>query len=124
MRASYRTLVVFLLLLELPIGVPAFVVGRRRLVSYAWVAFIPLVGPGIVVLRSIGSRPLVDAYYARADREHLLWSVGRFHDSESALTQHRLGDLVIIPLLNFVGFWVYAFTLADQRRLVPATAIA
>jgi hypothetical protein len=114
--------VIALLLLELALGVPAFVVGRRRGISLAWVAFIPIVGPWITVLRSIGSSawltvltlvPLVDIFFG-------LWAAFTIPGRHGRNT--AWGIWFILPVLNVIGFWAYAFTMPDERAPVAASA--
>jgi hypothetical protein len=87
------SLVVDLVLISVLGGVPAYVIGQRRGVYNPWVAFIPGVGPIIVLLWSIGRTgwlvlmlaiPLVNIAFAiwllfALPRRHgrtLLWVLG------------------------------------------------
>ncbi len=103
---------VFVLLFSaVVVGVPAFVVGQRRGVEAPGIAFVPLVGAWIVILRSIGRSgwlavlaliPLVSlglyiwvAFTVPAEHDRTRWWTLPF----------------LIPGANIVAFWVYAFTL-------------
>jgi hypothetical protein len=103
---------VFLLLVLSPVaGIPAYVVCARRNVSLPGLAFIPLIGPWIAVLRSIGTSgwaallaciPLVGIVFA-------IWAaftIPSRHDRTELW-----GVWFMVPLVNIVGFWAYAFTL-------------
>lgn len=104
---------VFLLVVAIgiPVGIPAYVVGLRRDVPLPGLAFIPLIGPWIAMLRSIGTSawaallvfvPLVSIVFGI----WMAFTVPSRH-GRSALW----GIWFIVPLLNIVGFWFYAFTL-------------
>jgi uncharacterized protein DUF5684 len=97
------------------IGIPAYVVGERRRVESPWLAFVPLVGPYIVILRSIGRSgwlsllmliPLIDIVFGI----WLAFTVPAAHRRETAW-----GIAFIIPLVDLVAFYVYAFTLEETR---------
>lgn len=93
-------------------GIPSYVIGQRRGVPNTWVAFIPLVGPTIVLLWSINRTawlalmfaiPLVNLAFAiwllfavpRSHARSLLWGLG-----------------LLLPF----GIYVYALTLAPTHR--------
>jgi hypothetical protein len=101
-----------LLVISLIGGLPAYVIGQRSRVRDAWVAFIPFVGPCIVLLWSVGRSswllllllvPLVNICFATwllfalpsYHRRSLLWGIG-----------------LLVPV---VGICVYALTLSPQR---------
>jgi hypothetical protein len=103
---------IFLVLLSVVlVGVPAFVVGERRQVEAPALAFVPLVGPWIVILRSIHRSgwlailaliPIVSiglgiwaAFTVPAEHDRTRWWALPF----------------LLPGINIVAFWVYAFTL-------------
>jgi hypothetical protein len=101
-------------------AVPAFVIGRRRGLTHAWVAFIPIVGPTIVILRSINHSgwlcilglisPISLVFYI-----WLVFVVPRDHGRNRWWTLPFL-----IPLVNLVAFFFYAFTL-NPTSARPAT---
>jgi hypothetical protein len=113
----------FLLYLVVLLPLPAFIVGRRRGVSRAGIAFVPYFGAWIVIFRSIGRSgwlalllavPLVGAILA-------IWAAFTV-PSEHGRTKWWALPFVI-PLVNLAAFWVYAFTLEANREpaaLVPA----
>ena len=105
-------LLIVLILIVVLASVPAYVIGQRRGVSDAWVAFIPFGGPTIVLLWSIGRSgwlvllglvPLANFMFGiwllfAVPRNHgrsLLWGLG-----------------LLVPL----GAYVYAWTLATAHR--------
>ena len=108
--------IVFLLFLFVVYSVPAFVIGQRRGVEAPGLAFIPIVGPWIVVLRSIGRSawlaalalfPIVviglgiwAAFTVPAEHGRTRWWALPF----------------LIPGVNIVAFWVYAFTLEPAAQ--------
>ncbi|HZS30352.1 MAG TPA: hypothetical protein VFA37_03780 [Gaiellaceae bacterium] len=104
-------------------GIPAFVVGRRTGVAYAGVAFVPLLGPLVVVLHSIRQTgwlcllaliPLANFFFLI----WLAWVVPGEHRRSQWWTL-----AFVLPGMNLVAFYVYAFTLPrpDGSRLAFAT---
>jgi len=104
--------VLFLALFLLAYSIPAYVIGRRRRIPNSGVAFIPGVGAYIVLLRAarisawwtflilvpyLGTLVLIIWLAIVLPREH-----GR----------NRWWALPLI-VLNFVAYWIYAFTLAE-----------
>jgi hypothetical protein len=106
--------IILLLLLVVPM-IPAYVVAERRGVISPAVAFVPLVGPYIVILWSIdrsgwlcilGVIPLIAvvfgiwlAFVVPAEHGRTRWWALPF----------------LIPLFQFVAFFAYAFTLQPIR---------
>ena len=114
---------VFTLLLFLVVNWPAYKVGDRLGVPDPWLAFIPVVGPYIVIWRSIGSSawntlllfiPLVGLGAAI----WLAYTVPQRHGRSTAWCLWFL-----IPGLNIVGFWVYALTLSPHFALKPVYSL-
>ena len=103
-------------------GIPAYVAGRRLGVAHPGVAFVPVVGPVVVVLHSIrrsgwlcllGLVPVVSfvffiwlAWVVPGDHRRTRWWTFAF----------------LIPGVNLVAFYVYAFTLPQPNR--PRMALA
>ncbi len=91
---------------------PVFVIGKRRDQKNAWVAFIPLLGPWIVLFEAIGRTgwlslmvfiPWVGALVAA------IWTA-----VEMPSHHHRSGWwtlALLIPGVNLLAYWFYAFTL-------------
>ena len=105
-----------LVLFVVVLGVPAYVVGRRRGVSNPGLAFVPFIGPTLVILWSIGRSgwlcllglvPLVAlvfdiwlAFVVPAEHGRTRWWALAF----------------LIPLVQVASFYVYAFTLQEARE--------
>jgi hypothetical protein len=96
-------------------SIPAYVVGKRRGLRHAGEAFIPIVGPTIVILRSInrsgwlcllGLIPLVALVFS-------IWLVCVVPGDHGRSKAWILPFL--IPLVNLVAFFVYAFTLPARN---------
>jgi hypothetical protein len=94
--------------------VPSYVIGQRRGVNDAWVAFVPFVGPLIVLLWSIGRSgwlailglvPIVNLVFA-------LWLLFALPSTHGRSLLWALG--LLVPL---VGIYAYAFTLATAQPL-------
>jgi hypothetical protein len=107
---------VFLLLVAtgIPLGVPAYVVCSRRHVPLPGLAFIPLVGPWIAILRSIRVSALA-TLLAVIPLVSIVFSIWAAFAIPSRHGRSALWTVwFILPLLNIVGFWFYAFTLPRQ----------
>jgi uncharacterized membrane protein YhaH (DUF805 family) len=100
------------------ISYPAYVIGQRRNVENAWVAWIPVLGPTIVMLWSIerpawlvilGIIPLVNLVFS-------IWLLVTMPHEHGRTRWWALG--LLIPVIGM--FW-YAFTL-PERRTATATA--
>jgi hypothetical protein len=97
---------------------PVFVIGRRRGLKNSWAAFISLLGPWIVLFESIGRSgwlalmvfvPTVGPLVA------LIWTAV---EMPSRHDRSRWWTLVLlIPGLNLIGYWFYAFTLPRDDDL-------
>ena len=94
------------------VSVPVFVIGRRRGLQNAWVAFIPFLGIWIVLFESIGQSgwlallvfiPTVGPLVA------LVWTGVQVpgHHGRS----HWWSLAFVVPGVNVIGYWFYAFTL-------------
>jgi len=123
--ADTRAVVVVSLLVFLIVFVnwPAYKVGSRLGVPNSGLAFIPGVGPYIVMLRSIRSSawatllafvPLVGVGFA----VWLAYAVPTRHGRSPAWCLWFL-----LPGLNALGFWAYALTLEPPVSLTPAYSI-
>jgi hypothetical protein len=109
----------------LVLAIPCYTLGRRRGISAPALAFVPVVGPWLVVFRSIGWKGwwlglLVAALV-------VLPYVGLAATAWAGIQvplHHRRSRwwsvLLAIPLVNLVGYWIYAFTLPKPLRLVLA----
>ena len=101
---------VFLLLVLSPIaGIPAYVVGLRRNVSQPGLAFIPFIGPWIAVLRSIGTSGWA-ALLACVPLVGIVFGIWAAFTIPSRHGRTELwGVWFMVPLVNIVGVWFYAF---------------
>jgi hypothetical protein len=110
------------------LGVPGYVIGKRRGLTAAWVAFIPFVGLWVVLFRSVGRGawwllllvslivlvPFVGLLVAS------IWmglEVPARHGRSSRWTA-----VLVVPVVNYVGYWFYAFTLPTQATPGSSTA--
>ena len=103
-------------------AIPAYVAGRRLGVGHPGVAFVPVVGPVIVALHTIrrsgwlcllGLIPIASFFFFI----WLAWIVPGEHGRTQWWTLAFL-----IPGVNLVAFYVYAFTLAQPSG--PRIALA
>lgn len=97
-----------LVILTVLLGTPTYVIGERRGVKNPWAAFIPGIGPALVLLWSIGRSgwlilcsfvPIVNLIFG----VWLLFTVPATHRRSSLW-----GFGLMVPV---VGVWAYAFTL-------------
>ena len=119
--------VLVVLLVVLPVavvigGVPGFVIAERRGSENPWVAFVPFVGLWIVLCESIGQSGWfgVLAFFPAVAIFISLWlaiAVPPAHGRSRWWTA-----VLVVPLVNLVGYWVYAFTTPVRRE--PDLALA
>jgi len=104
-------LLVVLVIVFVVLSVPSYVIGQRRGVEEAWVAFIPFVGPTIALLWAIdrsgwlcllGLIPLVNLVFSI----WLFFSIPAHHGRTL-----WWGAAFFVPL---VGMYSYAFTLPQR----------
>ena len=91
---------------------PVFVIGRRRGVRNPWMAFIPLLGVWIVLFEAIGK----SGWYSLLTFIPYVGGLVLFIWTAVELPAHhgrsRWWTLpLVIPGVNLVGYWFYAFTL-------------
>ena len=103
------------------VATPAFVIGRRRGLQNPWAAFIPFVGIWIVLFESIGRSgwfaalvfiPTVGPFAV------LIWTAVQVPAHHGRSRWWTLP--FIIPGVNLVGYWFYAFTLPRSEPLAFA----
>ena len=119
MHGAGGAIVYLILLIVLP-GIPAFVVGQRRGVESPGLAFVPFIGPTLVILWSIGRSgwlcvlglvPLVNIVFD-------IWLIIVVPQTHGRSGWWTLA--FIIPGVNVIAFYWYAFTLEPETT--PATA--
>jgi len=117
------TLVAYALFAIVFMSFPAYFVGQRRGVESPGLAFIPFVGPYIVLLRSIEESgwmtflfcvPLLNIGMG-------IWLAYCIPTRQGRSTAWFVWFLV--PGLNGIGFWAYALTLEPKRPDTPAYSI-
>ena len=100
---SVWELLILLLLVAL-VSVPAYVIGTRREVDSPWLAFIPYVGPWIVLLRSVGTTAwwtaLIFVPYLGA---FALFRLAGFRHSEPPRTFGMVDACVHLPARSHTG---------------------
>lgn len=115
---SGAVVLIVLLAIFVLVPLPAYVVGRRRGVRDAWVAFMPFVGATIVLLWSIGRSgwmtlisliPLVGLFWS-------IWFAVTI-PAEHGRTRWWAAAFIFLPLISF---YFYAFTLTDISASAPA----
>ena len=103
-------------------GVPAYVIGKRREVVRPWVAFIPVFGFWIVVLKSTRHSP----WLALAFAIPVVGLVGWIWLAAVVPAAHgRSGGWVlalIVPGIGAIGYWFYAFALPHAPLRTAAAA--
>jgi Family of unknown function (DUF5684) len=108
---SGAALLLILLIFFVALPLPAYVIGRRRGVRDAWVAFIPVFGATIVMLWSINRSgwmslialiPLVGFFWS-------IWFAVTI-PADHGRTRWWAAAFFFLPV---IGYYLYAFTLAD-----------
>ena len=99
-------------------GVPGYVIARRRDLVSPWVAFVPLLGLWIVLFESMrrsGWLALMVLIPTVGGLAVLIWTAAEVPASHG---RSRLWTLVlIVPIVNLVGYWIYAFTLPKRAAV-------
>jgi hypothetical protein len=117
------THLIFLILVLGILSVPAYIVGSRLRVQQPGLAFIPFVGAWIVILRSarINAWLTILAVIPYVNFVFGIWAAFKIPSRHGRST--AWGICFIIPLVNLIGFWVYAFTL-ESGSVPPSEGIA
>ena len=106
-------------------AIPGYTIGKRRGLTASWIGFIPLVGLWIVLFRSVGRSSwwlllLVSLLLLVPFVGQLVVSIWM---GLEVPTRHgrstRWTAVLIVPLINILGYWFYAFTL-PKRALVTS----
>jgi len=100
------------------VGLPVYVIGERSGVSHPAIAFVPFVGFWIVLFESIRRSGWL-AFLAFIPYAGIfivaIWTaieIPQRHGRSQWWTA-----ALIVPILNIPGYWVYAFTLRNEREL-------
>jgi hypothetical protein len=121
------------LLLLLPVlilmfvgGVPAYVIAQRRGIKNArLVAFFPVFGFWIIIFESIGRTSAFSALALIPYAGDLILSVWTAIEVPSRHGRSRWWIAgLIVPGLNLIAYWAYAFTLPKQTTLAFQGAVA
>jgi hypothetical protein len=109
---SYHSLIIIWPIAAWILGsIPAFVIGQRVGLTNAGIAFVPIVGPYIVLLQSIrrsgwlcilGLIPIVSLFF-------YIWLICVIPGEHGRTRWWILAFL--IPVVNVIGYYAYAFTL-------------
>lgn len=94
------------------VGTPVYVIARRRGQRYPWIAFVPFLGIWIVLCESMGRSGWLGLLAFIPTFGALLLDVWIAVELPARHGRSRAWTLaLLIPGLNLVGYWVYAFTL-------------
>jgi hypothetical protein len=91
---------------------PVFLIGRRRGLRNPWAAFIPLLGVWIVLCESVGRSgwfSLLVFIPMFGPLALLLWTA--FELPARHGRSRWWTPALVIPFVNFVGYWAYALTI-------------
>ena len=96
-------------------GIPAYIVGKRSSVPDSGVAFIPFVGPYIVLLRA--SR--ISAWWTVLVLVPYLGALALDIWIAIVLPKENGRDrwwtlALLVPGVNIIAYWIYAFTLKER----------
>jgi len=104
-------------------GIPGYVIAQRRGLSNPWVAFVPLVGLWIVLCESVGENGWI-GLVALIPLFGLALAISLAVKVPGAHGRSRWWSLaLIVPVLNILGYWVYAFTLPRGPRVQLVDAV-
>lgn len=101
-------------------SVPMYMIGKRRAVTHPGVAFVPFVGPTIVMLWSMNRSGWM-CLIAMIPLVNLVWIIWL----AIAMPQHhgRTGWWALALLfLPVIGYYLYAFTLDYEGTAAPSLA--
>ena len=106
-------------------AIPGYVLAKRRGLGAPAVALIPVVGLWIVVFRSIGwTGWLLGVLVGLVVLTPYIGLVVTSWAGVQVPSVHRRSRwwiaLLAIPILNLVGYWIYAFTLPKPADLSPS----
>jgi hypothetical protein len=103
-------------------GVPGYVIGRRRGLKNPWIAFLPLLGAWIVLLEAMGKSGwyalLAFVPYGLGSLGLLVWTSIELPSTHGRSRWWTAA--LIVPVVNVIGFWWYAFTLPRDEVAGPA----
>jgi hypothetical protein len=117
---NWIALVITVVVVVLALGVPVYVIGRRRGLKNPWVAFLPILGIWIVLLEAMGK----SGWYALIAFVPYVGTLGLLVWTAIELpARHGRSRwwtaALIVPVANIVGYWWYAFTLAREEIAAP-----
>lgn len=94
---------------------PVYVIGKRLGLKNAWAAFIPLLGPWIVLFESIGRTGWLALMVFIPTVGPLVAAIWTAVEMPSRHDRSRWWTLaLIVPGFNLVAYWFYAFTLPRE----------
>jgi hypothetical protein len=98
-------------------AIPAYVIARRHRLAWPWVAFVPIFGFWRVLLRITGNSGWLALLVLIPTLGVLVLTIWMAievpnHDKRTKWWTAAL----IVPLVNLVGYWAYAFTLSNHPR--------
>jgi len=104
------------------VATPVFVIGRRRGLRNSWAAFVPLLGIWIVLFESIGRSgwfALLVFIPTAGPLALLIWTAVQVPAHHGRSRWWTLG--FIIPGVNVIAYWFYAFTLPRNDLAVASS---
>lgn len=113
---SLLGIVIAVTLVVLIPGIPAYVIAQRRGLKNPAVAFVPLVGCWIILFESTGQRGWLGLIMLFP----LLGLMLAFTVPHTHGRSQWWSAALLVPGLNLVGYWFYAFTFPR----VPAARLA
>ena len=112
-------ILILLLLVAVYVAIlwPVYVIGQRRGVSRPGVAFVPILGAWIVFMESMGRSgwlSLITFVPYVGGLVLLVWTAVEAPVKHGRSSWWTLP--MIVPGVNFVAYWFYAFTLPAERN--------
>ncbi len=94
------------------VGTPVYVIARRRGQRYPWIAFVPFLGVWIVLCESMGRSGWLGLLSFIPYVGTLILDVWIAIELPARHGRSRAWTAaLIVPGLNLIGYWAYAFTL-------------
>ena len=118
---GYAGMILFFSTVLVIVGVPGYVLAKRRGLRNPIVAFVPFIGLWIVLFESIGRSGWLALLAFIPYVGLLVLPVWTGIELPARHGRSRWWTAILaIPLLNLVGYWAYAFTLPKRPTDTPS----
>lgn len=106
-------------------SVPAYVIARRCGLAKPWIAFVPVFGFWIILSQATDRSGWLALLILIPTLGVLILTVMMAFDIPDHQGRSKWWiAALIVPVVNLIGFWAYAFTLTNQSTVEAETARA